>query len=204
MRKTKYKLPFLLSAEQHETIKHRLQEFKTMRQQDDAAWFNELCFCLLTANAQAQKAIAIQKEVGKLGFLTYSQEKLAEVIKKHKHRFHNVKSSYIVKARAFYPIKQIIVSLEPEKARELLVKSIKGLGYKEASHFLRNVGYSQLAIIDRHIIRFLTRYSYINKSPKNITPRQYLELENILKKFNIPLDELDLMIWCHMTDTILK
>ena len=89
-------------------------------------------------------------------------------------------------------------------AIKFLVKNITGLGYKEASHFLRNVGYNDVAIIDRHIIRFLYQYHYIDQLPKIITKKIYLELEDILTKFGILLDKLDLMIWYHMTGTVLK
>jgi len=38
---------------------------------------------------------------------------------------------------------------------EWLVKNLTGLGYKEAGHFLRNIGSGKIAILDRHILRNL-------------------------------------------------
>ena len=36
--------------------------------------------------------------------------------------------------------------------REWVVKNVKGLRYKEDSHFLRNIDYKNIAIIDFHIL----------------------------------------------------
>ena len=79
-----------------------------------------------------------------------------------------------------------------------LAKNIKGLGMKEASHFLRNIGYKNVAIIDFHILDLLARYGLIEK-PKTMTPKKYIEIENELKKISektgINLGELDLYLW---------
>lgn len=185
-------------------IEQRLLEFKNFKNLDNAAWFSELCFCLLTANSQAKKAIAIQNELGASAFLQKSQEDIVEVIRSHKHRFHNNKASYIVAARKYSNIKDLLNGMSGPQAREFLAKHIKGLGYKEASHFLRNVGYCDVAIIDRHILRFMHQYALIKDIPKTVTPKIYLECEKILEQFKIPQDKLDLILWYHMTGNVLK
>jgi len=84
---------------------------------------------------------------------------------------------------------------------------VKGIGYKESSHFLRNVGFDDYAIIDFHIIDLLVKYQLI-KRPKTITKNKYLEIEKILKKIaektNLTLAELDLYLWYMETGKILK
>ena len=197
-------LPFALSSSEELQIDKRIEEFHAMRSADTKLWFSELCFCILTANAQARKAIAIQEELGPEGFLSLQERELAAVIRKHNHRFHNTKAHYIVQARKYCTIKDSIKNMTGSVAREFLVAHVKGLGYKEASHFLRNVGYSEVAIIDRHIIKFMTRYGLLEQQPKVITKKAYLELEEKLKQFNMPLDKLDLILWYHMTGTVLK
>jgi N-glycosylase/DNA lyase len=199
-----YILPFSLTADELTLIEQRLAEFTQVALQDSTVWFSELCFCLLTANSQAKKAIAIQKEITPQGFVYKTEQELASIIKAHKHRFHNVKARYIVQARTYSNIKDILQTMTSLQALTFLVKQVKGLGYKEASHFLRNVGYHDRAIIDRHIIKFLFAQKYIDKIPTSITPHFYLVCEEILKKFGIPLDKLDLMIWYYMTGTVLK
>ena len=91
--------------------------------------------------------------------------------------------------------------------RKWLAENVKGVGYKEASHFLRNIGFSNLAIIDFHIIDILAKYKLIQK-PKTLTKRKYLEIENLLrriaKKLSISLAELDLYLWYMETGKIVK
>ncbi len=130
----------LRDSEINKVVNSRLKEFENNKE-----WFSELCFCILTANSKAQTAINIQNEIGEKGFLGLSEKKLSSVIKKNKHRFHNNKAKYIVEARKFSDIKNILKNLGEFEAREFLVKNIKGLGYKESSHFLRNVGYKNLS-----------------------------------------------------------
>ena len=70
---------------------------------------------------------------------------------------------------------------------------------KEASHFLRNVGfYEEIAILDRHILRYLKKFGFIDEIPRTISKKRYLELEEKLKIFalrsNIPIEFLDFVI----------
>lgn len=186
-------------------IENRLQEFIKLNLDDNKAWFSELCFCILTANSQAQKAIDIQNEIGNDGFINKTEIEIRNIIQKHKHRFHNNKSKYIVEARKFINIKEYVTNFKDSKeARDFIVKNIKGIGFKEASHFLRNVGYHDVAIIDRHILRFMHQQNLIPEIPKTITKKLYLELENKLNIFEIPMDKLDLIIWEKMTGKVLK
>lgn len=108
----------------------------------------------------------------------------------------------------FNRISTILYNEDALQVRKFLVKNYKGIGYKVASHFLRNVGYKDIAIIDRHILRFLYENKYIKSIPKNITHEIYLKLENILRKiardYDISLAELDLYIWYDRTGMVLK
>jgi len=186
------------------TIDQRLLEFKRFKDLDDHEWFSELCFCLLTANSKAISAIRIQNEIGGVGFLSLDQNQISEFIRKGGHRFHNTKATYIIHARAYAQIKNIITPLPSSAARNFLVTNIKGLGFKEASHFLRNVGRDDVAIIDRHILRFMHQNNLITEIPKTIMPSFYIHCEDILKQFEMPLDLLDLLLWYKMTGQILK
>ena len=103
---------------------------------------------------------------------------------------------------------QLKNGLSAYELREWLVKNVKGLGYKEASHLLRNIGYRNLAILDRHILRNLVRVGVLKQIPKSISRLNYLETEKKFlgysKKINIPMDELDLLFWSMETGEILK
>lgn len=185
-------------------INQRLDFFAQLNKKNNDAWFSELCFCILTANSKATTALNIQNEMSKSGFAKKTQTQIADIIKKHGHRFHNTKASYIFAARKYTRIKDMVRKMDSKEARIFLVKEIKGIGYKEASHFLRNIGYSDVAIIDRHILRFMLQEKLISEIPKTISPKKYLEYEKILGKFNIPLNELDLILWAKMTGKVLK
>lgn len=192
-----------------EIIKKRLQEFKTFTDKDTKAWFSELCFCILTANSKAETAIKIQKELGTKGFYSYSRKRIRDCIYKNKHRFHNNKAKYICESRMFKDrIDKIVKTKEGHDAREWLVTHVKGMGYKEASHFLRNVGYTNLAIIDRHVLDIMHRYKLIKDKPKTVTKKLYLDIERkflaVAKKLDMSAAELDMYIWYMKTEKVLK
>ena len=187
-------------------IEKRLKEFNDLGKKGDREWFSELCFCILTANSKAQTALLIQKELHNGGFLCYPHEKVSECIKRNKHRFHNNKAKYIVEARNYKNIKSILV--KSDKPREWLVQHIKGLGYKEASHFLRNVGYTDYAIVDRHILNILIDNNMIKEKPLSLNKNVYFDIEKKLailgKKVNMNQAKLDLYLWYIKTGKVLK
>ncbi|ODS43075.1 MAG: hypothetical protein MSIBF_01785 [Candidatus Altiarchaeales archaeon IMC4] len=192
-------------------VSQRISEFEETRKKGDAYWFRELCFCLLTANFTAQGAINIcQKEKETGAFTACSFEELCGFLKKHKHRFPNARAKYICEARRFCAdIKGIVTGFHDEReARLWLVKNIKGLGCKEASHFLRNVGYKNVAILDRHILRVLHESGFIAEVPDTMNKKCYLEIENIMQGIahdtGLSLAELDLFMWYMKTGRVLK
>jgi N-glycosylase/DNA lyase len=186
----------------------RIREFREMGRKSDDELFKELCFCILTANYSAEGGMRIQKEIGD-GFLSLPEPELAEKLKHLGHRFPEARAKYIVGARKYKNnLKDIIDSNKDEKAlRAWFAENVKGLGYKEASHFLRNIGFDNLAIIDFHIIDILARHGLI-EAPKTLTRKKYLEIEQVLEKIaaklNVTLAELDLYLWCAETGKILK
>lgn len=119
------------------------------------------------------------------------------------------RAEYIVLARKLInSLREIIYSFNNVKsAREWLVDNIKGVGYKEASHFLRNIGFLDVAIIDYHILDLLSKHYAIDK-PKNMTRKRYLMIENILrdiaKETSLKLGVLDLYLWYMETGKVLK
>jgi len=185
-------------------VEKRIKEFRRTRNADEL--FSELCFCLMTANFNAERAIKIQGAIGD-GFATLSEKQLAKRLKQLGHRYPNARARYIVEARKHKKELAIIVKKKGCDAREWLVKNVKGLGYKEASHFLRNVGYCDLAIIDFHIVDVLVKNRLI-KEPKKLGKKEYIEIELVLEKIakesDLTLDELDLYLWYMETGKVLK
>ena len=179
-----------------------------MQRSDSKRWFSELCFCILTANSSAELGIKIQRELGEDGFLQMELEELKKALKTLGHRFYSKRAEYIVEARKYAEaLKEIVTGVDEFSAREWLVRNVRGIGYKEASHFLRNVGYFNLAILDRHILSVLEEYG-IAKRPKTLTRRRYLEIESkmreIAEELEMSLGELDLYLWYMKTGKVLK
>jgi len=202
------KVNALVKSSINALIQKRVNEFYNFKR-TDLNLFSELCFCLLTANFNAEKSIFIQSKIGN-GFLNLSESKLAERLKSLGHRYPNTRVSFICIARNYKnSLRRIISSFSSdEERREWLVKNIKGLGYKEASHFLRNIGYDDYAIIDFHIIDILEREKLIKERPKTLNKQKYLKIEEVLRKLgrklNLNLAELDLYLWYIETGKVLK
>ena len=186
-------------------VEERLAEFKAVPRTDNRL-FQELCFCILAANFQSGKMIEIQKKIGN-GFLAFPEKKLQKELKLLGCRFHN-RAAYIVENRKnLAALKNALDIFKGEGLREWIVKHIKGLGYKEASHFLRNIGFDDYAIIDFHIVDILEKHKLIRK-PKTMTKKRYLEIEKVLQeigsKSKMTMAELDLYLWYLETGKVLK
>ncbi len=196
----------LKTGEVGEIVRKRLKEFEELGKKKEDEIFSELCFCLLTANFQADKCIRIQKEVGR-GFDLFPEDKLAEVLKQAGHRFWPQRASRIVKARECKQELCKMMNPNGRQMREWLVENVHGLGMKEASHFLRNIGYKDVAIIDFHIIDLLVDSGLIER-PKTLTKKRYLEIEDVLsslsKEVDLDLASLDLYLWYLETGKVLK
>ncbi|MEK6918839.1 MAG: N-glycosylase/DNA lyase [Nanoarchaeota archaeon] len=174
--------------------------------------FLELAFCLMTANFQAEKSLIIQKELGE-GFLTMSEDELAKKLKFMGHRFWPQRAERIVLARKHLPhIKRIINEKSGLELRDWFVDNVKGLGLKESSHFLRNIGFRDYAIVDFHIIDILNEHKMLEGSgivrKKGLNKNRYLLVEKVLRelasKLNMSLSELDLCLWYLETGKVLK
>jgi N-glycosylase/DNA lyase len=189
------------------TIQQRIQEFKTIDTHSAEELFQELCFCILTANFNAERSIHIHAQLSNC-FCSDTKETLAKKLKEQGYRFPNTRAAFIVESASKKNIlPTMIQTLQHEERRAWLVDNIKGLGYKEASHFLRNIGFDDYAIIDFHILDLLERYHLIKK-PKTLTTKQYRKIEHVLQKLatktNLTLAELDLYLWYLETEKILK
>jgi len=183
-------------------------ELKQVKKEHNDRIFEELTFCLLTANTSAEmgmKAVdAIRDNLEKS-----SLEKLQQKLKQVGYRFPNKRAEYILEAREKdFDFRNLIKGYEKKELREFFVDNVKGLGYKESSHFLRNIGVFGLAILDKHILRSLKEYGVLENIPKTINKNKYLEIEQKLidfsKKININFDELDLLLWSIKNGQIMK
>ncbi len=196
-------------------IKKKLEEFKETGKKSDEKIFAELCFCICTPQSRARVADRAIKSLEESGILFIGD---VNEIRANLHgvRFPNNKARYIYEAKEFFSvdgkirIKEKLNEFEDVfELREWLVKNIRGIGLKEASHFLRNIGLGEnLAILDVHVLKNLKLLNIIDDIPKNWAKREYLRVEEKMRHFsneiNIPMDELDLLLWSEGTGEIFK
>ena len=199
-----------------QAIRARLQEFKSVWQRgNDAVLFEELCFCLLTPQSRARNADAAIRELKESNLLYGGTPEQIAPILKGKVRFHNQKAARIVEAREKFLASGMRKSLNHletlgnAEKREWLVQNVNGYGYKEAAHFLRNMGFCEgIAILDRHILKNLARLKVIREAPKTLTKKAYMEIEGKMKSFcsenRISMEALDLVLWAEETGEIFK
>lgn len=197
-------------------ISSRLKEFENIwSDRNDKEIFTELAFCILTPQSKAKSCWdAIVKLKDQNLLLKGNSEQIKQIL--NCVRFKNKKAQYLVNARKLF-MKDGRVSIRPflnmfadiYECREWLVKNIDGLGYKEASHFLRNIGLGEkIAILDRHILRSLNKLGIIEEVPGSISRAKYMEIEKIMiefsKQIDIPLSHIDLLFWYKETGEIFK
>ncbi len=189
-----------LDEEVGSLIEERINLFKKKRSEEEL--FQELCFCILAANFNAKRAWELQTKLSE-DFLTKSELELKKTLKENGYRFPSIRSKYIVSARKHIPKLKTVVK---NKDREYLL-FFEGVGYKVASHFLRNVGVFDFAILDFHILDIMEKLN-ICKRPKTLTNKKYLELEKEYMNFSFKLGlepgVLDLYLWYLETGKIYK
>lgn len=162
----------------------------------------------MTANSSAKRVLEICEFLGEDILSGLSVADLSRLLREKGYRFYNKRAQYIVEAREFSEgLKTTITSFNDEfEAREWLL-GIKGIGLKESSHFLRNIGYKNVAILDRHILRILHEYDVVG-TVKSLTRTRYYFIEGKLRgladEVNLSLAELDLFLWYMETGEVLK
>lgn len=228
-----------LYRSRREEIRRRLEEFKAIYEDSEERIFAELCFCICTPQSSAlicwkrikdlsesrilyggdkqeiaAGLVGVRFKENKTRFIVEARERFSidgklavrsrleqmaeernrELVLSYSHRMEN---------------KQDMTAREAGNLREALADGIRGLGMKEASHFLRNIGLGgELAILDRHILRNLAEYQVIDEVPKVLSRKTYLGIEEKMRRFSrsigIPMDELDLLLWAKETGIVFK
>ena len=196
-------------------VEKRLNEFKQVWNESEERIFAELVFCILTPQSKAKLCwSAVENLLNKNLLLKGNAKQIVEELKGV--RFKYKKAEYIIEARKFF-MKNGKIVVKPKieqfkdtkKAREWLVNNVRGMGYKEASHFLRNIGLgNNLAILDRHVLKNLKLLGVIQKIPNCLSKKKYIEIEEKMRKFTekvkIKMDHLDLILWYKETGEIFK
>ena len=199
--------------EVRELIERRLAEFRSIDRRDAVRLFEELAFCVMTPQSRARAALRAVEELKSRGLLLGGgPEEVAEVLRRNGIRFHNQKAKYVVKNRELVrgdkPRLIELLGEDVHRVREVLVEVVWGFGLKEASHFMRNIGYSGLAVLDRHVLKWMKDLGAIEEVPGTLTRRRYLELERrfirLSEELGLAPEALDLLLWYASTGEVLK
>jgi len=218
----KHKEPVTIEKIRSEHRKRRLQitdrlgEFDGVlkAENDDRTW-EEMVYCFFTGGCSAKMGLRSVEAIRPL-LRSGSQPEMAAALT-GVHRYPNARSRYVAASREFlegdcnFRINDRLRSFDcRHERRDWLVKEkgIKGLGYKEASHFLRNIGFRGYAILDKHVLNCLFELKIIDDPKPPSTRSKYLKVEEKLRQFaseiKIDFDEMDLVLWSMKTGEVLK
>jgi len=205
-------------AQRRKEIRARLRDFRRVWQtaSDNRLW-EEMVYCIFTAGASAKMGLRSVDALRPILRTGAQSEMTKALVAAGAHRFPNARPAYVIVTRDYLEesfsmqLRERLMSFrDPIERRDWLAKDprIKGLGYKESSHYLRNIGFKGYGILDKHIVRCLCELKVID-SPKPPTSRsRYLETEDRMRQFaahtGIDFDELDLLLWSTKTGEILK
>jgi N-glycosylase/DNA lyase len=205
-------------AERRREIRSRLREFRTVwKTASDERLWEEMVFCIFTAGASAKMGLRSVEALRSLLQWGGHHEMSSALIAAGAHRFPNARPGYVVVTRDYLResfsmrLRDRLLSFrDPIARRDWLAQDrrVKGLGYKEASHFLRNIGFKGYGILDKHIVRCLNELGVIDSGKPPTSRGRYLETETRMRQFagetGINFDELDLLLWSMKTGEILK
>jgi N-glycosylase/DNA lyase len=202
--------------EKRQEIRARLAEFEEVgRTASDERLFEELTFCIYTAGASARMGLRCVESVRPV-LMSGSLQQIQRALQ-HRHRWPDGRGAYVYETREYLReccglrMRELLASLaDADERRDFFAanRGVRGLGYKEASHFLRNIGYRGYAILDKHILARLAELDVLETSKPPSTRKRYLEKEAMMRRFaesiEIDFDELDLLLWYTKTGEILK
>ena len=192
-----------------DAIRKRLREYRRIPEEK---YFYELLYCLMTPQSSAVNAAKAQQDFELASYRDSDFDPEPILFRKdHYIRFHKSKARWIAAMKEnFDSIHNVTISsMHAADKREWFVRNVKGLSYKEATHFLRNIGKNEgLAILDRHILKNLKLYGILRSLPLALTKKRYLSIEKKFQIFaeqvGISVDELDLLFWSNEAGEILK
>ena len=197
-------------------IRERLREFRNVgRTGSHERFFEELTFCIFTAGASARMGLRSVESIRSV-LMNGSTSDIQRALT-GRHRFPNARGAYVFETREYFRehcglrLDEVLRGFRSsEERRDFLAanRAVRGIGYKEASHFLRNVGYRGYAILDKHLLSRLAEFEVIESPKPPSTKKQYVAAEESVKHFanaiGIDFDELDLLLWYTKTGEILK
>ena len=200
-------------ARRKDSIEAQLSEFSKIRDSaDDARIFEELAYCILTSAVGPRvglRSIEAIKDILPGGSGEEIESRLEGIHKYPEKAYYIVHTREYLKKEYGFKLRGLVDSFDsPEERRDFfaLNKDIKGLGYTQASHFLRNIGFTGYAILDKNVIKSLYDFGIIDSPKPPSTGKKYKEIESRMKslagELGAGLDELDMLLWSLKTGRI--
>ena len=134
--------------------------------------FYHLCFCLNAPQTTFAKNRNVLDVLIEVDFYNNHIETSDLEAMLRPVRFYRQKAQRLIRMKKQFPqiLHMITAEYYASQKRRWIVDNIYGAGMKVASHFLRNMGETDLAIIDTHVLKFLKQ-----KSPNSVYAYEHLE-----------------------------
>lgn len=201
-------------------------QVRTNLKPTDRVFWWELSACILSSQVPYVTAVEAANSIDKQGILFESRaddsttfERLYSVLlnpfvingQMRRYRFPEIRARQLSAAHKIFndmkkrsPISLFNEFDDVTTARMWLVDYIPGLGPKQASMFLRNIGFSyDLAILDSHVLNYMRSIGIYSEEARSISGlRKYDRYEAVLrdhaKELDCPVGILDWAIWVVM------
>jgi N-glycosylase/DNA lyase len=181
--------------------------------------FSELASCIIGSRITFEKAKNVSELLKRNELLTPQglieqprtyEKRIHSILREQKCLYAKSKARYIVStsisiySNKHTSIRKILETANDQyAARDILVELCLGIGFKQASLFLRNIHYADdLAILDTHVINYMRLMGLEDDVGQGLTQRMYLSYEDRLRKysekFNTSVAQLDISIWVVM------
>ncbi len=194
-------------------------------QMSEGRLWKELCLCILSSRTRFELALAAVSSLERAGLLRRLREHpgevpysvLEEALGPHPQRqgastrsipFWRTRAHQLVDAsNRLYAAghrglkTRLHETGDAGDLRMQLMADVPGLGMKQASHFLQNVGFSdEFAVIDVHILSFLREeLMAVESEAEDLDESLYLELEQRIQRLaaanGLAVGLLDRIVW---------
>jgi N-glycosylase/DNA lyase len=196
-------------------------DWRSLKEQ--TLWY-ELVACVLGSGVRFEDAICAVTRLKRAGVLTWDlrprslpefETRVARVLFARcsrrdgcigRYRFPRRRAQLVrMAASAIYSSGESLRALlraarSSQHARRVLVTAVPGIGPKQASLFLRNVGFAHdLAVLDVHVLRYLCWMDGVSRQRTVSGLREYERHERRIRRYareaSVTVGDLDLAVW---------
>jgi len=208
-------------------VKNSAQEVSAWHLRTEEELLHEACVCMFSSQMVFEVAEAAAQQIRERGLLKATtslnyEKKLAAALSeplrieregKVRHarpRFKNRLASLLsttvrtMRAQGQTLRNTLLSASSAREAREALVQQVWGFGPKQASLFLRRVGYcAELAVLDTHILDYLRVARGLDPKPSALSrlesyERIEIEFQKVAEEFGHSVGCVDLAMWVTM------